>query len=155
MTAFNEYGVLRRVAVCHPREVFAGHEAEWRALKFTSAPDAARAGDQFDAFLAQLAKGGARVDVLPATAGLTLDAIYARDASLVTPDGAVVCRMGKAARREEPAAQGRAFAAPGIRVAGAIEPPGQISLKGGGGPTCLTRPLARAAEIEARDHRSA
>jgi N-dimethylarginine dimethylaminohydrolase len=126
MTAFNEHGTLRRVAVRHPRQAFAGREREWRALQFTAAPDYARAVEQFDAFVALLAESGAQVDSLPDAPDLTLDAIYVRDASLVTPRGVVLCRMGKAARRHEPAAHGRAFEALGLTVAGAIEPPGCV-----------------------------
>jgi len=69
---------------------------------------------------------GATVERLPDAPGLTLDAIYVRDASLVTPRGVILCRMGKPARRQEPAAQGMALTALGLDVAGAIEPPGQI-----------------------------
>jgi N-dimethylarginine dimethylaminohydrolase len=126
VNAFNEYGPLRRVAVCHARTAFPGRERQWRELNFTAAPDLARAVDEFDAFGALLAAAGADVDVLPDDEGLTLDAVYARDASIVTPQGIVLCRMGKAARRHEPAAQGRAFEVMGLTVAGAIEPPGQI-----------------------------
>lgn len=126
MSAFNEYGSLRRVAVRHARHAFAGHEHEWRDLQFTGAPDYARAVDEFEAFVGRLEASGAQVEDLPAAPDLTLDAIYARDASLVTPAGIVTCRMGKAARRHEPAAQRRAFEAMGLTVAGAIEPPGQI-----------------------------
>lgn len=126
MTAFNEYGELRRVAVRRPREVFAGREGEWQALNFTTAPDVARAAAEGDAFLALIASSGAEVDVLPEAPGLTLDAIYARDASIVTPRGVVLCRMGKPARREEPAAQGLAFEARGVTITGAIEAPGCI-----------------------------
>ena len=67
----------------------------------------------------------ARFDELP-LAELTLDAIYVRDASIVTPRGVVLCRMGKPERRDEPAAQRRAFESLGIAVAGAIEAPGEI-----------------------------
>ncbi len=124
--AFNEYGPLGRVAIRHVRHAFAGREGQWRDLRFTAAPDYARAVSQFDAFVELLAASGARVEDLPEAPDLTLDAIYARDASLVTPEGIVLCRMGKAARGHEPAAQGRAFEALGLTVAGAIEAPGLI-----------------------------
>jgi N-dimethylarginine dimethylaminohydrolase len=58
--------------------------------------------------------------------GLTLDSIYVRDASIVTPRGVVLCRMGKPARQDEPAAQRRWFDAVGEPIAGAIEAPGLI-----------------------------
>src|SRR5690606_39059218 len=57
---------------------------------------------------------------------LTLDAIYVRDASIVTPRGAILCRMGKPARAAEPAALAAEYAALGIPILGAIEAPGQL-----------------------------
>jgi N-dimethylarginine dimethylaminohydrolase len=73
-------------------------------------------------------KAGAKVEAFSAP-GLTLDSIYVRDASIVTPRGAVLCRMGKTDRQDEPAAQRRLFDELGVPVAGAIEAPG--SLEGG------------------------
>jgi N-dimethylarginine dimethylaminohydrolase len=84
---------------------------------------------QFDAFLEALTALGAEVSALPADAATTIDSIYARDASLVTPRGVVLCAMGKAERQGEPAAQGRAFetsGAPWATIAGRIAPPGRI-----------------------------
>jgi N-dimethylarginine dimethylaminohydrolase len=126
MTAVNEYGALRRVAVRHAGAVFPGHEDQWQALRFTERPDPARAAAEFDVFMAILAEAGAEVVALPEDEGLTLDAIYARDASVVTPRGVVLCRMGKPARSAEPAAQGRALGQLGLTIAGAIEPPGLL-----------------------------
>lgn len=129
MSAFNEFGELRRVALRHARDAFAGPgraEDEWRALNFTAPPDVGLAVAQYDAFRELFRASGVRIDELPPASDLTMDAIYVRDASIVTPTGVVLCRMGKPARENEPAAQGRAFEALGITVAGAIEPPGQI-----------------------------
>jgi N-dimethylarginine dimethylaminohydrolase len=58
-----------------------------------------------------------------------MDAIYVRDASIVTPRGIVLCRMGKPARLAEPESQGREFRSRGVAVLGAIESPG--ALEGG------------------------
>lgn len=128
MTAFNEYGPLSRVllrppaAVMHPDRI----SAQWRALNFTAPPDPQRAADEYAAFARLLRSAGARLDELSDAEGLTLDAIYVRDASLVTPAGVILCRMGKPARQHEPADQRRAFEALGLPIAGAIEAPGQI-----------------------------
>lgn len=130
--SFNEYGLLSRVAVRTPRAAFgsaARIQEEWRALNFTAPPDCARANDELTAFAALIASSGARVEEFGDDASLTLDAIYVRDASLVTPRGVVLCRMGKPARQHEPAAQGREFAALHVDVIGAIEAPG--TLEGG------------------------
>lgn len=56
----------------------------------------------------------------------TLDALYPRDASLTFDRGVVTCNMGKAARRGEPAAAGRALAALGLPVLGGIEGNGRL-----------------------------
>lgn len=129
MTAFNEYGALRRVLLSAPREAF-GHarrvEEQWRALNFTAPPDIARAIDQYAAFEALVATSGVQIDRLPSDPALSLDALYVRDASIVTPRGIVLCRMGKAAREHEPVAQARLFRTLGVQIAGAIEPPGRL-----------------------------
>ncbi len=132
MAGLCEVGTLTRVLVKHPREAFrsaAQVADQWRELEFTALPDFARACEDYEAFLALLGAAGARIDRLPSAPGTTLDSIYVRDASIVSPRGVVLCRMGKAARRAEPAAQAEAFATLGIPIAGAIEPPG--CLEGG------------------------
>ena len=131
MSAMNEYARIDRVAVRHARQVFrdAPRPDEWRALNFTAPPEPDLAVEQSDAFSALLRDAGASLLELPPQDHLTMDAVYTRDASLVTPGGIVLCAMGKAARQGEPAAQGDAFRAAGIKVIGAIEPPG--TLEGG------------------------
>ena len=129
---FNEYDRLAHVAVKHARDAFvsAGVLArQWASHGFTAAPDFDAACREHDAFLEILDAHGAELTLLPADAGTTIDSIYARDASLITPKGIVLCTMGKPARHGEPAAQGRAFTAAARRwttVAGTIEPPGRI-----------------------------
>ena len=130
MTRFNEYDRLSRVALWHARDAFGGAaqiERDWRALKFTAAPDYARAVDQYDAFVDVLQSSGARVEFIAAVSTeLTLDAVYCRDASVVTPSGVVLARMGKPARRGEPAAQRCSFEHWALSVPTAIDAPGQL-----------------------------
>ena len=124
----NEYDRLTRVLLRPARDGFGSPDrvaAEWRALNFTAAPDVHAAIAQYAAFAALLERAGAHIDVL-GEPGLTLDSIYVRDASIVTPRGVVLCRMGKAARQDEPAAQRRRFDELGVPIAGAIEAPGLI-----------------------------
>jgi N-dimethylarginine dimethylaminohydrolase len=128
----NEFGRLTRVALRSPRFAFVNAhriERQWRALNFTAPPDFARALDEFDALTELVASGGAEIVEMPEAAGLTLDALYVRDASIVTPQGSVLCRMGKAARQHEPEAQRQVLHAVGVPVVGAIAPPG--TLEGG------------------------
>ena len=72
---------------------------------------------------------GARATYLPSAPGASLDSLYVRDASIVGPSGAILCRMGKEARRGEPEAAGRAYWKMGVQVLGRIEAPG--TLEGG------------------------
>jgi N-dimethylarginine dimethylaminohydrolase len=128
----SEAGALTRVLVKHVREGFiddATVDAQWRALHFAGRPDLARAIDEYDRLVEILRSAGAAVELLPADSTTTLDSIYARDASVVSPHGLIVCRMGKPMRRAEPAAQERAFTALGLPIAGRITPPG--TLEGG------------------------
>jgi N-dimethylarginine dimethylaminohydrolase len=128
----DEVGRLTQVAVKHVREAFVSADviaSQWEAHGFTAPPDFDAACREYDAFLDVLVRHGVEPTLLPADGATSIDSIYARDASLVTPRGLVLCAMGKAARAGEPAAQGRAFAAAGrpwTGVLGAIDPPGRI-----------------------------
>jgi N-dimethylarginine dimethylaminohydrolase len=129
----SESGRLARVAIKHVREAFvddATIDAQWQALNFTARPDLARAIDEHEHFVDILRSAGAEVHFLPADARTTLDSIYARDASIVTPRGLILCVMGKRLRSEEPASQERALRRLGILpILGRIDPPG--TLEGG------------------------
>ena len=131
----NEYAPIERLVVKHARDAFGSQaqcDDEWRALNFTAAPDFARAVAEYDAFLAAVTHGSPRVEFLPRVERLQndervgLDSVYVRDASIATPRGMILCRMGKAARHGEPAVQGGQFRARDIPVVGVIQPPGQI-----------------------------
>jgi N-dimethylarginine dimethylaminohydrolase len=127
----SEVGRLARVVVKHARDAFVDSRtiaAQWKSLNFSEAPDLGRAIEEHDRFVGILEQAGATVERLPRAEDTTLDSIYARDASIVSPQGMILCRMGKPARDSEPAAQGRAFAASRdpIPIAGRIEPPGRI-----------------------------
>jgi N-dimethylarginine dimethylaminohydrolase len=129
VTGGGEVGTLRRVVVKHARTAFADPDEiarDWRALNFTAPPDVARAAAEYDGFLESLKSTGAEVFALPPSRDTTLDSIYVRDASLVTPHGVVLCRMGKAERGTEPSAQRGALESWGLPIAGTIAPPGTI-----------------------------
>lgn len=128
----SESGRLRRVAVKHARDAFidaATIDRQWQELNFTSRPDIDLAIAQSDAFIDILRLSGASVDLLPRVADTSLDSIYTRDASIVSPQGVILCAMGKAQRRGEPDAQERVFRHQGIPIVGRITAPG--SLEGG------------------------
>lgn len=136
MTAQSETGALRRVLLRHPRDAFAADAriaAQWNELHYRAAPDLGRAIDEFERFAALLSDAGADVVLAAAPAETpTLDAIYVRDAAVMTDRGAVLCRMGKRARAGEPAALRADLEAAGIPVLGAIEGDGLLE----GGDAC-------------------
>jgi N-dimethylarginine dimethylaminohydrolase len=130
-------GVLRRVLVCSPRSAGwnrAERAARWRELGFRHAPDFARAQEQHEALCRELQAAGAEVVELPPAAAcpedarpeaaLTLDAVYAHDASLATDFGAIMMRPGKANRVAEGRHQELFFRRMGIPILGAITAPG-------------------------------
>jgi N-dimethylarginine dimethylaminohydrolase len=106
-TGFNGHsmvGKLERVLVCSPRT--AGWDqpervARWRDLGFHHAPKFAIAQAQHAALCHELAAAGAEVIELAPANDLSLDAVYAHDASLATDFGLIVMRPGKANREAE------------------------------------------------------
>ncbi len=125
----NEHDPIRRVALRHPREAFRDQgfiDRSWQGLGYRAAPDFAEAVREFDRFAELIAETGAEVCYLPAAQGLEIDSIYVRDASLCGPGGALLCSMGREARRAEPAVSGAAFEDLGLPVSGAIDGAGRV-----------------------------
>jgi N-dimethylarginine dimethylaminohydrolase len=97
-------GALERVMVCSPRT--AGwnqpeRAARWQELGFQHAPDFSIAQAQHEALCRELKAAGAEVVEMPAAPDLSLDAVYAHDASLATDHGLIVMRPGKMNRVAE------------------------------------------------------
>jgi N-dimethylarginine dimethylaminohydrolase len=130
MTAFgcdSEVAPLRRALVASPRVAFQSQSrlaAEWRGLHYLGEPDLELAIRQHDAFATALEGWGVRVEWLDQADGP--DAVYTRDAAVLTPRGAVLGSMGKAARSGEPGTMGRWFERAGIPVLGRIVPPARL-----------------------------
>ena len=120
-------GELLRVMVCPPRNAgwdVAGKVAAWRELGFLHAPDSAAAQSQHEILCGLLSESGAEVVCLPPVESLTLDGVYAHDASLATDYGLVLMNPGKKNRVTEAQAQANFCGHLGVPVFGAIEPPG-------------------------------
>ncbi len=122
-------GNLLRVLVCSPRN--AGWDrperiASARELGFHRAPDFAVAQEQHDDLCRLLAEAGAELVALPASKYLTLDAVYAHDASLATDQGMILMHPGKENRVPEAGAHAKCFARLDIPVLGKISPPGCV-----------------------------
>lgn len=98
---------LRRVLVCSPSS--AGWECDagaptrggWRELGFLHPPNFQQAQSQHQALCHELEAAGTELFHLPASANLTLDAVYTHDASLATDSGLIVMHPGKSSRVAE------------------------------------------------------
>lgn len=125
----NETGQIRRVLMKHARDAFRSQEkidAEWRALNYLGCPDFSRACAQSDRLAGILGDLGCTVEWLPEDASVGIDSIYVRDNAVVSDKGAVLCRMGKPARRPEPAALAGGLEASGVPVLGEINGDGMV-----------------------------
>lgn len=122
---------ITRILLKHARdawdEVYVRNQ--WKDLGYTAPPDAARARAEYDGFLARFEELDIDVLLAPRDASTGLDSVYVRDAAVLCDRGAILCTMGKEARRSEPAALEPVFREAGIPIHGTIEPPG--TLEGG------------------------
>jgi N-dimethylarginine dimethylaminohydrolase len=127
--SFNEWGVLRQVAIRAPEQAMqsdAKIDREWRDLNWHSRPDLSNAKSEYVGFENVLTSVGAELVHLPSDEGLTLDALYARDALVITPKGLVKPRMGKVQRRQESNVNGSALEKLGVPIAGEITGDGKL-----------------------------
>jgi N-dimethylarginine dimethylaminohydrolase len=120
-------GELQRVLVCSPR--IAGWDRperaqSWRELGFRHAPDFGLAQAQHQRMRGLLQSAGAEVMEMAPSAELSLDAVYAHDASLPTDFGLILMRMGKSNRVAEGAHHGLCGEDLGIPTLGRIMAPG-------------------------------
>ena len=129
-TRFNGHsmvGTLKRVLVCSPRTA-CWHQPEraarWRELGFTHPPDFAKAQAQHEALCRELEACGAEVEDIPPAMELSLDAVYAHDASLPTDFGLILMRPGKANRVPEGKHHGSFCQILGIPMLAKITAPG-------------------------------
>ena len=119
---------LRRVLLCSPG--VAGWTAEekrarWRDLGYLRMPEPGQARREHEGLCAALRAAGCEICFLTGSADLTLDAVYAHDASLMTSFGAICLRMGKAARAPEPQQHRSYYVEAGIPCWGTLRRRGQ------------------------------
>ena len=118
---------LRRVLVRRPDEAFGVVDpAVWHC---TSRPDLAEARREHDALVEILRAAGAEVIEHAAPQPERADAIFVFDPALITDQGAVLLRMGKALRRGEEEAIGRRLQEVGVPILGALH--GEATAEGG------------------------
>lgn len=119
-------GKLERVLVCSPRTAGwdrAERVTRWKELGFLRAPDLAKAQTQHEALCRELASAGAEIVELPPADDLTLDAVYAHDASLPTDFGLILMNPGKTNRVPEGKHHGLFAPLVGAPVLGKITAP--------------------------------
>jgi len=119
-------GPLQRVLVCSPQT--AGWDqpervGQWRELGFHHQPDPVKAQKQHDTLRRELEVIGAEVLDLPSSSDLSLDAVYAHDASLATDFGLILMRPGKKNRVAEAARQKSLAESLGVQILGDIRAP--------------------------------
>jgi len=128
----NEYAPIQHLALVHPDQAFRSEtyiEAHWRDNEFVGAPSLRQSIEEYENFAEVVADKGTTVDYFPDDDRLQMAALYVRDASIVGPEGMILCGMRNAYRAAEPAVHQDLYRALGIPVVGAIS--GQGLLEGG------------------------
>lgn len=120
-------GALKRVMVCSPQQ--AGwndpkRRERWKELGFLHPPKFGTALSQHEALCRELQAVDAEVLDLSAAPDLSLDAVYAHDASLCTDYGVILMLPGKPNRVRETAVHRAFYESLGIPVLGEIRAPG-------------------------------
>ena len=118
---------LRRVMVCSPRTSGWNRPeraARWRDLGFLHEPNFEEAQAQHEALCRELESAGAEIVELPPANELTLDAVYAHDASFPTDFGLIALRPGKLNRLAEPKQHSAFCQLLGIHMMAKITAPG-------------------------------
>jgi N-dimethylarginine dimethylaminohydrolase len=132
MSAHSEYGAIKSIFIKSAPAAFidqAHIKKHWEALNYLGEPNMVTAVNEYLAFETILKDQGARLMYFPEDATVNMDSIYCRDAAIATNMGMIICNMGKAGRKYEPAAQAHAYLQQGIPVLGTITAPG--TLEGG------------------------
>jgi N-dimethylarginine dimethylaminohydrolase len=131
-TCHSESGKIKSVFIKRVEQAFISEEhmnQYWKQLNYLAKPDFQKALDEYKNFESVLLQEGAELFYLPEDDTVNMDSIYCRDAAIATNNGMIICNMGKAARKNEPQAEKKAFEANGIPVLGTITSPG--TLEGG------------------------
>lgn len=118
---------LKRVLVVAPKPF--PNKVSWQEYGYFHAPDEARTQAEHTAFRAALEAQGCEVVVGESHEASLQDAIFAYDPSIMTPQGAILTRMGKPLRLAENSYHGQLYRQIGVPVLGQIQAPG--TLEGG------------------------
>lgn len=132
IAGFNEYGQLKRVAICSAQDAFVDQptcDATWEHALFLDRPDYDSARRQSDAFAEILTARGATVDFVKPGAETGLNLIYTRDSSIISPKGLIIGKLTNDARLPEADHVEKVYGDMGLPIAGRIT--GDGLLEGG------------------------
>ena len=127
--SLSETGKVESVLMKSPRAAWESQEkvdAGWRDLFYPDRPDYRRALEEYEFFSSLIHDHVPQVFYLPNHAETGLDSVYTHDPVIITPRGTILCNMGKAQRRGEPAMAASYLEELGVPILGAVEPPGLI-----------------------------
>jgi N-dimethylarginine dimethylaminohydrolase len=120
-------GELLTVMVCPPANAGWNRPEKitfWQELGYFHAPNFQRAQEQHDQLCRLLTNAGAHVICLSSGASLSLDAVYAHDASFPTDNGLILMNPGKQNRVAEASSHGLVYSDYGMPVLGNVCAPG-------------------------------
>lgn len=129
MNQFNEYNTLKVVGLRNVENAFvdSNHLAQqWQPLRFHAMPSLLLAKKEYTFLTSILELAGIELRHLSGGDELTLDSIYTRDALIISPEGLILCRMGRSGRRHEPQLNSKML---DLKIHGEIKAPG--TLEGG------------------------
>lgn len=133
LSSQSEVGKLNSLFLAPISELWKSEEniqSSWKELNYTSAPDFSQAIKQYDKLREILNNENVEIfEFRPVVNDLSPDAIYCRDASVITDHGAILCNMGKTQRSREPQMHKKGLASIGMSILGTIKFPG--TLEGG------------------------
>jgi arginine deiminase len=125
----SEVGDIKSLLLKHPREGFVEQEhinEQWMDLNYLGCPHYENAVAEYEDFVTLLQKFGPEIHYLPQNDKTSLDSIYVHDPVMITEQGAILCRMGKEMREEEPSAAGEFLNEIKIPILGEINEPGKL-----------------------------
>ncbi len=123
------YTPIRRMVLKHPREAFisqANLEAQWERLVYFGCPDFENSLVEYERFSGILEQFDFEIHYAPKDETTSLDSIYAHDPLVISNRGAILCSMGKEARKPEADAAEKYLQELGMPVIGRIQGGGKL-----------------------------
>lgn len=120
---------IKRIMLKHPREAFKSQtylEEVWQDFGYSSCPDFEKALEEYACFESILQEFVPEIIYQTGIGPAGPDSIYTHDAVKMTSRGAVLMRMGKPQRSQEPTMVKGFLESCGISILGDIIPPGNM-----------------------------